>query len=273
MKTKVGIIGLGYVGNAVHKWFGSQKEKYDLFLYDKYKKIGSVDEVNKADIIFVAVPTPFHENDEGYDDSEINDALSNIEDGKVVVLKSTILPGSTDKLQEKHPKKILLFNPEFLRAKSAIDDFLKPDRQLVGYTTEESKKIAPQILDILPPTPFAKIIKAKEAEMVKFFSNTFLATRVIFANQMYDLCEKLGIDYNIVKECAGYDPRIGHSHFDVFIDVFHDSYRGYGGPCLPKDTKTLLQLAKKIGVDMKLFKTMEKINNKLREIGKNYVRN
>ncbi len=259
MKQKVGIIGLGYVGEAVRRWFMSQKNKYELFFYDKYKKIGSIREVNKADIVFVAVPTPFHKDGEGYDDSAVHDALGNIENGKVVVLKSTVLPGSTDRFQKEYPKKTLLFNPEFLRARSAISDFLNPNRQIIGYTTEKSKKTASKILNILPRAPFMKIMKAGEAEMVKFFCNTFLATRIIFANQMYDLCKKLGIDYEVVKEYAGHDPRVGHSHFDVF----YEGYRGYSQACLPKDTKALLQLAEEIGIDLSLLDKVDEINERL----------
>ncbi len=261
MKQKIGIIGLGFVGGAVQKWFELQKDKYDLFLYDKYKKIGSIEEINKADVIFIAVPTPFHEDSEGYDDSAVRDALGNIENGKVIVLKSTIIPGSTDKFQEEYPNKTLLFNPEFLRARSAISDFLNPNRQIVGYTTKKSKQTALNILNILPQAPFMKIMKAGEAEMVKLFCNTFLATRIIFANQMYDLCEKLGIDYEVVKEYAGHDPRVGHSHFDVF----YEGYRGYAQACLPKDTKALLQLAEEVGIDLSLLGKVDEVNDRLTE--------
>ncbi len=95
--------------------------------------------------------------------------------------------------------------------------------------------------------------------MVKYFSNTFLATKVIYANQIYDLCEKLNINYDSVKNMAKVNPRFGFSHFDIWTD----DYRGYGGACLPKDTKALIQLGNEVGVDMKLLKLVEKINNRL----------
>lgn len=257
--TKIGIIGLGYVGSAVKRWFASRKDRYTLFLYDKYKRIGTPEDVNKADIIFVAVPTPFHVNGIGYDDSEVRDALKTIKNGKIIVLKSTILPGSTEKFQKRYPKKTILFNPEFLRARTAFSDFVHPDRQIVGYANIRGKKVAPDILRILPRAQTSEIIRAREAEMVKYFGNTFLAVRVIFANQIYDLCKKLGIDYEIVKEHAGRDRRIGHSHFDVL----KDGYRGYGGACLPKDTKALIQLADETGISLDLLKLADAINKKL----------
>jgi UDPglucose 6-dehydrogenase len=259
-KTKIGIIGLGYVGGSVRRWFEKQKKFVDLFLYDKYKNIGSVSEVNKADIIFVAVPTPFRDKS-GYDDSAVKNALKNINDGKIVVLKSTIVPGSTQQFQKLYPKKTVLFNPEFLRAKTAKEDFLKPNIQLVGYVNSKGRKLAPKILRLLPKAPYSKIIRAGEAEMVKYFTNTFLATRVIFANQIYDLCRKLkSIDYEVVKHAVIQDERIGTSHFDIFAD----GYRGYGGLCLPKDTKALIQYAKKLNVGLDLLKKVDEINEKLK---------
>lgn len=258
---KIGIIGLGYVGGAVKNWFERQKN-CELFLYDKHKEIGSVEEVNKAEIIFVAVPTPFHEDGRGYDDSAVRESLANISDGKTVVIKSTILPGSTEKFQKAYPNKIILFSPEFLSAKTAEADFLNPTTQIVGYASEAGKEKAAGVLKILPKAPYAKIIKSGEAEMVKYFKNTFFAVKVIFANQMYDLCQALKIDYDMVKECASRDPRVGSHH----LEIFHDGYRGYGGACLPKDVKALIQLAEGFGLTPELLKTAEALNEELKNL-------
>lgn len=254
-KIKIGIIGIGYVGGAVKNWF--QKQRYPLFLYDKYKKIGSIEEVNRADVVFICVPTPYHKKT-GYDDSAVLESLKNLSGSKIVVIKSTILPGSTEKFQKKFPQHKIIFNPEFLVAKTAKKDFLNPKRQIIGFT-QKSKKVAKKILDILPKAPYQKIIPASEAEMAKYFGNAFLASKVIFANQIYDLCQKLKIDYDIVKEVASYDPRIGPSH----LEIFHDGYRGYSGGCFPKDVKALLQLAKKQKINLEFLKTMDKINDGL----------
>jgi len=208
------------------------------------------------------VPTPYHENGRGYDDSAVRESIKNIRNGKIIVIKSTVLPGSTSKFQRQYPRKIILFNPEFLRAKTAKQDFLKPEMQLIGYANLKGKRIAKKILDVLPKAPYSKIIKSGEAEMVKYFINTFLATRVIFANQIYDLCKKLGdIDYEVVRQCVIQDKRIGHSHFDVLAD----GYRGYAGLCLPKDTKALIQLGKRLKIDLSLLQKVEEINKKLRK--------
>lgn len=256
-KPKIGIVGVGYVGGALKYWL--DKEGLQSFFYDKYKGVGSLDELNKAEIVFICLPTPFlEEKEQGFDDSAVLEVLEKIKDPKVIVIRSTVLPGSTENYQKKFPQHRFLMNPEFLRAKTAIQDFLKPERQILGIT-QKSQDIAKEVLNILPKAPFEKVVKATEAEMIKYFGNVFLATRVIFANQIYDLCQKIGIDYEAVKECAGADSRIGKSHFNIL----EDGYRGYSGACLPKDTKAIIQFAKTVGVEARLFKTIEEINQSL----------
>ncbi len=259
MKEKIGIIGLGYVGTPIKEWFESHGA--DVFAYDKFKKIGSVEEVNRADIIFIAVPTPFHEDGRGYDDSAVRESLANIEDGKIAVIKSTIVPGSTKKFQEMCPKKVILFNPEFLRAKTAKEDFLHPSIQVVGYASEKGKKVAPKILELLPKADFSEITTSTEAEVLKYWINSYLATRVVFANEIYDLCEALGdANYDAVKKCLVHDPRIGSSHWDVH----DDGYRGYGGFCFPKDTQAIAQRAKELNMRLRLIEVAHEVNSRLR---------
>ena len=257
-KLKIGIIGVGTVGKAVKNWF--EKKNYPIFLYDKYTKIGSTEEINEADVVFICVPTPFNEEGNGYDDTAVIESLKILSGLKIVVIKSTILPGSTDKFQKRFPQHNILFAPEFLRHETALKDFLHPDRQIVGYTTK-SKRIAKKILNILPKAPYQRIIPSEEAEMVKYFGNCFLAMRVIFAEQIYDICQALDINYNLVKEVAGHDPRIGQSH----LNVFPKGLRGYNGPCLPKDVKTLIQFAKSLKARSPLLEVIDKINENLRK--------
>lgn len=133
-----------------------------------------------------------------------------------------------------------------------------PDRQIVGYTNQ-SKDAAEKIMEMLPGAPFKKNMPSMEAEMIKYFGNTFLAVKVIFGNQIYELCQKLNIDYDTVREGASADPRIGPSH----LDVFHGGYRGYGGKCLPKDIRALIQLADSLGLGFELHKKTEELNNQL----------
>lgn len=252
---KIGIVGVGMVGGALRRYFEGRGLK--LFLYDKGRNLGSIEEVNQAEIIFICVPTPF-DKEKGFDLSCVEEACSNISGEKIIAIKSTVLPGSTQKLQQKHPQHKFLFNPEFLTELTADQDMHFPDRQIIGYT-KKSYNVAADILQILPLAPFERIMPVAEAEMVKYFGNTWFSAKVIFANQMYDLCQKLGIDYEIVKEAAAADKRIGRTH----LEIFHKGYRGYGGKCLPKDIKSLIRFADEKGVDLKLHKVVEEINNNL----------
>lgn len=254
---KIGIMGVGMVGGSIQRYF-EQKKEVKPFLYDPGRNLGSVEEVNQADVIFVCVPTPYLRDGKGFDLSYVEDALSKIKDGKIVVIKSTVLPGTTEAFQTKRPNHKILFNPEFLTEVTADQDMSYPDRQIVGYT-EKSYNVAGDILQVLPIAPLERIMPATEAEMVKYFGNTWFSTKVTFANQMYDLCQSLGIDYDRVMEAASADKRIGRSH----LEVWHKGYRGYGGKCLPKDTKAFIQFADSKGVDLRLHKTVDAINEEL----------
>jgi nucleotide sugar dehydrogenase len=255
-KLKVAVLGVGWVGGAVARHF--QDTGRQPVLYDPPKGLGSRDELAKADIHFVCLPTPFDPAKGGFDLSYVEGGLKVIPRGKVVVIKSTVLPGSTESLQSRFPDHRLLFNPEFLREKTADQDFRHPDRQIVGYT-EQSRGDAEAVMELLPAAPFSRIIKATEAEMIKYFGNAFLALKVVFANQVFDLCRKMDISYDEVRECAAADPRIGPSHLQVLCD----GYRGYAGSCFPKDVRAFIQLGENVGIDLALMKTCEGINNSL----------
>lgn len=251
----IGVIGIGVVGGALARYF--EKRGRIPLLYDKPKGIGSIQEINKADVVFVCVPTPF-DPQEGFNLSFVEDVCQSISGKKIIVIKSTVLPGTTEKLQKQYPNHLFLFNPEFLTELTADQDTQYPDRQIIGHTNQ-SKEKAGQMLRILPQAKFEKILPATEAEMVKYFGNTFFATKVLFANQMYDICEKIGIDYERVKEAVAADPRIGPEH----LIVWHKNYRGYGGKCLPKDMRAFIQFGDTVGVNLRLHKLVEQLNNEL----------
>ena len=257
MANKIGIVGVGMVGGALKGYF--EKKNTEVFLYDKGKGLGSIGEVSKADIIFVCVPTPY-DKEKGFDLSYVEETCENILGEKTLVIKSTVWPGATEKLQEKYPQHKFLFNPEFLSELTSEQDMNYPDRQIIGYT-KKSYNVAGDLMQILPLAPFQRILPATEAELVKYFGNTWFAIKVSFANQIYDLCKKINIDYDRVKEASAADKRIGRSH----LEVMHKGYRGYGGKCLPKDIRALIQFADKNGIDLKLHKTAEAINNLLME--------
>lgn len=248
---KIAIAGSGgMVGSALAKWFPQ------AIMYDPPKGMGSVEELNTADIVFICVPTPYKD---GFDLSIVIKVLDELDGSKIVVLKSTVLPGTTDHLQKEYQQHRFLFNPEFLTEATADQDMLHPDRQILGYT-KRSFSVCTEILSILPEAPYEKLMLAKEAEAIKYFNNTWFATKVIFANQMYDLCQKMGIDYEQVKEGASADRRMTKTSH---LEIFHKGSRGYGGKCLPKDTKALLWYAKKNGIEMTLLKEVDRFNSEV----------
>ncbi len=255
-RSKIGIIGVGTVGGAIARYFESRGLK--PLLYDKYKKLGLPQDVNKADIIFISVPTPFDSRKKRFDDQYLREAFQLLRGSKIVVIKSTVLPGTTMRFQKLYPKHKILFNPEFLRESSPDRDFRKPDRQIIGYTPK-SKYLAKKVLQLLPRASYQAIMPATAAEVVKYFGNNFLAVKVAFANLMYDLCSKIGVDYNRVAEAVAQDKRIGFSH----LDVWHGGYRGYAGKCFPKDIKAMIVFADSLGLDFTIHKAAEKVNNKL----------
>jgi UDPglucose 6-dehydrogenase len=154
----------------------------------------------------------------------------------------------------------LYFNPEFLREKTALADFLNPDRQIVGYGREDRREVAKEILRLMPRAPYEAVMPATEAELVKTATNSFLALKLMFANELYDLADALGVDYEVVRGGLAADQRIGGSH----MSVMEGGYRGYGGKCLPKDTMGLIDLAEALGSPLELLKTAHRLNAQLK---------
>ncbi len=266
----IAIMGTGMVGGALDRYFKSQN--VTARLYDPPKGLADIEVLRNADVIFIAVPTPYYLPDRqagldgsGFDDSFMRAAIDAIPvPGKTIVLKSTITPGTTERFQALYPQHRILFNPEFLTETTADHDMQFPKRQMVGYTPE-SRRDAELVMGILPRAPFEKILPAKEAELAKYFGNAFYALKVAYANQMYDLCQKMGVDYETIKECAKAEPMIVGDQHNTHLEIFHKGYRGYGGKCLPKDTRSIIQLATNQGIDFTLLKAAETYNNELQK--------
>ena len=248
----IGIIGAGVVGGTLMRHL--ENEGHDVRVYDPPKGYASFAAVDAADLVFICVPTPYTEG-MGFDDSYLLEAVSILGGAKTVVIKSTVLPGTTDLLQEHYPRHRFMFNPEFLREASAYDDFIAPDRQIVGCSGA-SRSDAERVMRLLPRAPFERICGAGEAEMAKYMANAFLAVKVSYANEVFDLCRRLGVDYEQVRDIVAADARIGGSH----MNVHEGGYRGYAGKCLPKDSKSLLDLARSVGVEMQVLAATDRVN-------------
>jgi UDPglucose 6-dehydrogenase len=251
----IAVIGAGVVGGSVVRYFSEKSIPCGVYDPPKGETDGGV--IENAEIVFVCVPTPYTPG-RGFNDSYLQEALRMIAGAKTVVIKSTVLPGTTELLQERYPQHRFLFNPEFLREATAYDDFVRPDRQVVGCTSASADD-AGTVMALLPRAPFERICSSGEAEMAKYVANSFLAVKVIYANEVYALCERLRIPYEEVRDIVAGDVRIGGSHMDVFAS----GYRGYGGKCLPKDSKALLDLARSVSVQMEVLSAADRVNGEL----------
>ncbi len=255
-KQILGIIGVGWVGAQLRRYFEElrgYKSGKDLMLYDVLPERCAGD-IERAEILFVCLPTPRNPNDGSCDISIIEKALAKIKKPKTIVIRSTVPPGTTEKFQKHYPKHKFLFNPEFLTESQAWNDMLRPDRQIVGFT-EQSITEANNVLALLPRAPFMSPwgtgaygrmrITATEAECIKYAGNVYLVRKVNWANALASMAEKLGVNYEHIRFGMGADYRIGDSH----LDVTHGGYRGWGGYCFPKDLDALMASAKSIGAN------------------------
>ena len=248
---KIGIVGQGYVGTAVRTVF---EKHYDVLTYDLDRKLSNCQTlyelVNVTDVIFVCVPTPMNKDRSCNTDiveevvRDINETVNVGQDGKIVVIKSTIPPGTTDRLNKENDNVTVIFNPEFLTEANFIEDFKNQDRIIIGGQRPATTKLRQIYSLVFPNVPIIKT-GSMTAEMVKYFTNTFLATKVSFANEMNLICDKLGIDYDKVVEYSIYDERLGNSHWAV---PGPDGHYGFGGSCFPKDINALIKVAEKMDI-------------------------
>lgn len=259
MGTLIGFIGQGFIGKHMADDF--ENRGYDLVrfaLEEPY--VTNKDKIAECDITFVAVPTPT--TPKGFDFSLIRGVLPLIGEGKTVVIKSTILPGTTEQLQKEFPNITVLHSPEFLREKSAAEDTAHPERNIIGISSEHVLQQAEAVMAVLPPAPYSVITTARNAECIKYIGNTFLYTKLIFMNIAHDFAEAAGADWEEVREAVGHDARIGLGHTNVVFD----SGRGAGGHCFIKDFEALLEFYVQnahddVGADV--LKALRRKNNQL----------
>lgn len=227
---KIGFIGQGWIGKNYADDF--ENRGYDVVRYALEEPYA----VNKGaialcDIVFIAVPTPTTES--GFDDSIVRSVLPSVGKGKIAVIKSTIVPGTTEALQEAHPDIFVMHSPEFLVELTAAYDAAHPKRNIVGIPkdTDTYRAHAESVLSVLPEAPYKTIMRARDAEFVKYAGNCYLFTKVMFMNMLYDLVVGMGGDWDKIKEALIHDPRIGESH----TQPVHKGGRGAGGHCFIKD--------------------------------------
>ncbi len=224
--------------------------------------------VEKSLVIFIAVGTPSKEDgsaDMRYVEQVAKDVAKYMNGFKVIVNKSTVPVGAGKWIKEvikKHQTSPWHFavasNPEFLREGSAIEDFMRPDRVVIGSDSEEAIAILKDLYSplYLIETPFV-ITNLETAELIKYASNAFLATKISFINEIATLCEAVGADVHHVAKGMGLDNRIGRK--------FLHPGPGFGGSCFPKDTRAIVKVAEKHGVDLKIVRAVIDVNERQRK--------
>lgn len=289
----IAVVGTGYVGLVTGTCFaetgnnvicvdinaqkvaGLRNGKIPIFepgldvLFDRNTKEGRLhfttnlkEAVDASQIIFLALPTPPGEDgsaDLSYILGVARDLGDLITEYKVVVDKSTVPVGTAEKvasiMAEKLPKKMfdVVSNPEFLREGVAVDDFMKPDRVVIGTNSEKARKVMRQLYE-----PFVRqgnpiyFMDERSAELTKYAANSYLAMRISFMNEIANLCEKVGADVDMIRVGIGSDSRIGKRF--LFPGI------GYGGSCFPKDVQALAKTAAEFSYDFKILKSVMKVN-------------
>jgi len=264
---KLGIIGQGFVGGAVYQ---GMKNFFDVVTFDingNCTESSLFNLIEKVDMTFLCLPTPMRKNGE-CDLSIVKNCLSQIDlivkslDKKdfIVIIKSTIPPGTTEMLNKENENIHIVFNPEFLTEANAVEDYKNQNRIIVGGDRPYSSKVKTVFEKAFPKVPIVKT-SSTIAEMIKYVTNTFLASKVSFANEMYQICQGLNIDYDKVIEYSRYDDRLGNSHWSV---PGPDGDFGYGGHCFPKDVAALKYVANQLGVDTTVLDATIDKNTKVR---------
>jgi len=264
---KIGIVGRGFVGNAVYEGL---KNFYDVNVFDLDENKSNCkieDLVLKSNIIFQCLPTPMKKSGE-CDLSIVEKSLKNIDslalqlkNDPIIIIKSTVPPGTCERLNNSLKNINIVFNPEFLTEANSINDFKNQTRIILGGPRPYTTQVKIMFKRAFPNIPIIKT-GYKTAEMVKYFINNFLATKISFANEMYEICESLDIDYDKVTEYALYDQRIGKSHLAV---PGHDGDKGFGGHCFPKDLNAMIFLMTQNSIESIILKATKEKNDKVRK--------
>lgn len=246
------IAGYGYVGQAFHETF---KDVVDIEIVDPQHNKNKMSDFN-PDHVVVAVSTPSKE-DGSCDMTNVIDVVRQCKPETAILIKSTISIEGWQKLCKDFPDHRITFSPEFLRANSALEDFKKTNH--IYLAGQWGHSWIPLLKTKFPTVQYSVRKTPEELIAAKYFRNAFLATKVAFFNQVYDLCEKAGLKYEQVKEVITDDDRIGFSHTKITPE------RGFGGHCLPKDAEAIVKTASLAGVDLSLIKETINYNKKIRK--------
>lgn len=250
----IGIFGMGTVGTAVYNGF---KDKHTIFRYDingQYEDAKTT--VESSDVIFICVPTPTADGKQ--DISCVTNVIETINElsttGKEIIIKSTVLPGTTRGFAQLFKADTFIFNPEFLTARTANEDFINQKQIVLGG---EAYSLVFQLYKETFPGVSIQTVSWETAELLKYTCNTFYATKVAFANTIYNACQEVGVEYNKVKELFIANGWVAPTHLDV---PGPDGNTGYNGACLPKDTQAFVRWGEDHQLIMSVLRGAEWLN-------------
>lgn len=263
-KWTIGVIGNGFVGNATAKGFEPKVKSVRVYDLDPDKTKNTFEETLDSDFVFVCLPTPMLDAEGGDCNLEIVknffEVASRFTKCGILILKSTVPIGTTEKIRTKYPQLKLVHNPEFLTAANAVSDFENADRIVIGGSGSELEKVFDLyastfgLVDIFRMTP-------TESESVKYFANCFLATKVMMFNEAKMLSEATNTDFEVICKAVIADARIGETHCQVPCNGDY----GFGGTCFPKDINALIRTMEKNGIDPLVLKSVWEQNKNFRE--------
>ncbi len=258
---RIGIVGLGTVGKAMKSGL---EGKHEIFVHDIGMDTSIEDVTENAELAFICVPTPSDEEAGGCDTQIVEDVLRLLPEGFKVAIKSTVIPGTTQRFHEEFPGLKIACSPEFLRTATAAEDFQGQDILVIGTHHDDLAEciIESHVKAGVVSREGCMVVSPTQAELVKYAKNSFYSMKVIFANQFYDYCQDLGEDWTIVKDIVTRSQiqPIGDSH----LEAIDGAKRGFGGSCLPKDMRALFVDLRDRGVDFRLIGAVLDDNERLR---------
>ena len=256
MSHGIGIVGVGVVGSAMLRLFGHRAIAYDI----GPNSVRNREAINACDVAFVCVPTPA-KADGGCDISCVEEVVAWLA-SPLIVLRSTVPPGTTDRLRSRHDKRIV-FQPEYLGETPAhpFADLANRDFIVLGGPIEDTTAAADLYKDVYNATLRFHFCDARTAELAKYMENAFFALKVTFVNEFYDIARACGVDFNLLREIWLADARIGRDHTFVYPNM-----RGFAGKCLPKDLSAIVQSALRQGYQPHLLQALLAINARFLEL-------
>lgn len=260
-KPLIGFIGQGWIGRNYSDDFESRG--YSVVRYSLEAEYASnKDKIAECDIVFIAVPTPT--TPDGFSESTLRQVLPIIGKNKIAVIKSTVIMGTTQLLQNDFPEAIILNSPEFLSESTAAHDAANPDRNIIGIPVDNEiyRNAAKQVLSVLPKAPYELVCSSEEAEFIKYSHNIHGYLQVVFSNILFDIAAKRNMDWKVLKEAFRADPMMSHR----YLNPVHKSGRGAGGHCFIKDMEAFIRFFDERFDDREtsmLLKAMRDKNNQL----------